>query len=364
MKFDLSTIDITDFNIRDCTFAGDDCVWVFPKLEGVSWNVKNEVLRSSIWRKSDGELVSGGFKKFFNWEQCPDLHPAPDVLTSKIKCVEKIDGSCLIVTNYKDQLITRTRRALTSNLLNGDELDKVLKVKYPAVFDLSIVRPGFSYLYEWVTPSNKIVLNYTEPELYLTGIVNHENYSYVRQHLLDDLAKTTFNVKRPRYKSYKSLAHMLEDVSGLKDAEGDCIYYKNEQCIRKHKSEWYKTVHNFKSNMSLKTIVDLFLEYDRPDYNTFCEAVLNRFKYEGLVEARSLISQICDAYTETKAIIKGMQDFVNRINCLNTRKAKAEAIFSSYGKTNRADIVFLILDGKELGRDQYKKLLFQTLIAL
>ena len=134
MKLDKSLLDITDFNIRECIFGGDKCIWVFPKLEGTSWNEKNEILRSSIWRDSDGELVSPGFKKFFNWEQCPNIHPAPDVLHSKIKCVDKIDGSCLIVSRYKGELITRTRRALTSTLLNGDEVDKILKVKYPKVF--------------------------------------------------------------------------------------------------------------------------------------------------------------------------------------------------------------------------------------
>lgn len=364
MKLNSKLLDVTDFNIRECQFAGDDCLWVFPKLEGVAWNEENEVLRSSIWRKSDGELISAGYKKFFNWEQKPEIHPAPTNLHNKIVCVEKLDGSCLIISKYKGELITRTRRALTYSLLNGDELEKVLKVKYPKVFDNTLLNTEqYSFLYEWVTPTNQIVIRAAEPELYLTGMVIHENYTYETQSNLDKLA-LELGVKRPKYKKYKDVEHMLTDVNGLKGEEGICVYYGNEQHIRKVKSEWYITIHNFRNEMNLKNVVDLYLEHGMPKYQEFCDIVQNQFDYEGLLQARSLISQICDAKENSDKIVLGMKLFLNSINHLCTRKEKAFRINSSYGQTNRADMVFTLLDGKDLDLKQWKKLLFQSLIAL
>lgn len=363
MKLNPNLLDITDFNIKECSFAGDECIWVFPKLEGTKWTTENEILRSSIWRKSDYELVSPGFKKFFNWEQTPLVHPAPLRLHEKIQCVEKMDGSCLIVSKYKKQLITRTRRALTASLLNGEELEKVLKVKYPKVFDNAIINSEqYTMLFEWVTPSNQIVLNYPEPDLYLTGMICHADYSYCTQQTLDDNARD-LGVKRPKYFTYKSVEEMLAQVNELKGAEGVCVYYGNGQRIRKVKSEWYITMHNFRTEMNLKNIVDLYQEHNMPSYDDFCTLVLNQFEYEGLLQAKPLISQICDAKRESDKIRDGMLRFLEN-NKGKSRKEMAAHIISSYGITNRADMVFSLLDGKELNKKQWKKLLFQTLIAL
>lgn len=151
MKKDLSKIDITDFNVQDCTFGGDECVWLFPKLEGVKWRTDNLDQRSSIWRKSDGELVSAGFKKFFNWAQEPDIYPAPNALTTKINVVEKLDGSCLIVSEWNGELIVRTRRALATTMLNGYEI-AVFQKKYPKVFDARRLHKEYrSTILEWMT---------------------------------------------------------------------------------------------------------------------------------------------------------------------------------------------------------------------
>jgi len=66
-------------------------------------------------------------------------------------------------------------------------------------------------------------------------------------------------------------------------------------------------------------------------------------------------------------IIVDMETFVQnmRLNpkTFPTRKAQAEHIISSYGNTNRADIVFVILDNKPLDIKHYKKLLFQSLVT-
>ena len=42
-------------------------------------------------------------------------------------------------------------------------------------------------------------------------------------------------------------------------------------------------------------------------------------------------------------------------------KEQAEQVLSSYSVTNRAAFVFKLLDGKSLGKEEYKKLLFQVL---
>jgi hypothetical protein len=42
-------------------------------------------------------------------------------------------------------------------------------------------------------------------------------------------------------------------------------------------------------------------------------------------------------------------------------KLQAEQVISAYGNTNRASFLFKILDNRPLGKEEYKKLLFQVL---
>jgi hypothetical protein len=370
MKIDVDKIDLTDFNVRDCNFAGTACVWVFPKLEGTTWKADNLHLRSSIWEKDSGELISGGLKKFFNWAEKPEIYPAPVDINKNVRFVEKIDGSCLIVSKYKGQLITRTRRAETNMLLNGDELE-ILKKKYPRAFDFKPYLSDepipdtatYSLIFEWVTPSNKIVLDYEDCDMFLTNVVMHHNYSYLSQAQVDMHAEA-LGIPRPQTFSFKSIEDMLTDVNSWKGKEGVCCYYgNNHQHIRKSKSEWYNIVHTFRGDMSLKNIVDLYLVNGMQSFDEFCTTVMNQYTYEGLNLALGLISQVCDAKKHAEKIVEGMQDFINEQCSSISRKEAAAKIFSSYGTTNRADMVFTLLDKKPLNSKQWKKLIFQKLIA-
>jgi hypothetical protein len=366
MKVDLSKIDVTDFNQVEHQIAGDDVVWIYPKLEGVSWDATNIIYRSSIWRKSDGQLISPGFKKFFNWSESPGVTPPPNALTPHIQCVEKLDGSCLIVSKYKGQLITRTRRAWAKTMLNGDEIDIFIK-RYPKAFDNPLLNAeDHSLIFEWLTPSNRIVIKHDFADIKLIGVIKHDDYSYFTQQQVDETAKN-IDVKRPKYFSYSSLEELMQKVTDLNGEEGVCVYYGNGQHIRKVKSEWYKAVHNFRNAMNLKNIVELFLINNKPSYGEFCNLVMNQYTYEGLEMARPLISQICDAMAASTNIVNGMKRFVAAMKAdttkYPTRKLMAEHIVSAYGKTSRADIAFTILDGKEVSNTQYKKLLFQTLVT-
>ena len=117
--------------------AGEKCFLVCPKDFGVQWNKDNLIFRSSIWNEQ-GEPVSLSFKKFFNWEEQKELVPFPSS-TKNCSLIEKKDGSLLIISKYKNQIIHRTRGTFdASNLENGHEIE-FLKQKYPKVFNSDFI---------------------------------------------------------------------------------------------------------------------------------------------------------------------------------------------------------------------------------
>lgn len=358
MHFDLTTIDTEDFILKDCLFGGEDCVWVFPAKQGLKWTTDTIKLRSSIWRKKDGKLISAGFKKFFNWEESPHIYPAPTD-TKGVTFFEKLDGSCLIVSKYNGQLIVRTRRTTVDVHLNSYEID-VLKQKYPKAFEFGgLETADYSLLFEWLSPANCIVIQHPEPDMKLLTIVSHVDYSYWTQLQVDEHAKL-LEVGRPQRLELPELTDIVEKVAAWKDIEGGCCYYGKDQHIRKVKSEWYTSLHAFKGQLTYENLVDVYLANNARTFEEFNSFIFETFGYEGHKLAIPLISQLLDAQKNVDGILAGMRNFLTT-QCVGlTRKDIAEKVYSSYGYTNRASAVFSILDNKPLSNKLHKKFLIQS----
>jgi hypothetical protein len=156
---------------------------------------------------------------------------------------------------------------------------------------------------------------------------------------------------------------LLQNVDQWKGKEGVCVYSKNDQSIHKVKGAWYLALHHMKSELSnIEKIMDVWLEQCMPDYNTFYNYIFTTFDFELAEQIKGTISRIADGKNEVNKIVDGMNSFVNnRLRSLPTRKEQAQLVISSYGETNRASFLFKLLDGKSLGKEEYKKLMFQVL---
>jgi hypothetical protein len=316
-----------------------------------------------------GEVISAGFPKFTNWGENPDHFPVPNSL-KHCTVVEKLDGSLLIVTKYNGQYILRTRGTVdASTLANGHELeifkerfkDGLQKLvddsptwKSPDTWPLSL-------LFEWVSPINKIVLNYGEqPDWYLVGIVNHNDYSLATQSELDIWSNLGF--KRPPTYTFSGVEDLLKDVDQWRGKEGVVVYSKNDQMLHKVKAMDYLIKHRFKSEATLENTLDLYFNYDKPSYQEFASKLTETFDYECFEMVRGYASQVCDASKEVNKIVDGFKSFIdNQLKSLSTRKEQAQKVISSYSESNRSSMIFSLLDGKNLTTDQQKKLFWQVL---
>jgi hypothetical protein len=353
MKFVLPSTD--QFNIRDCVIAGDECVLVTPKDMGVEWTDENKMFRSSVWRKSDMHLVSAGFKKFTNLGENPAFEPIENY--TDLEFVRKIDGSLLIVSQYKGELIVRTRGTVdASQLPNGYEI-AFLKRKYPKAFDnFWLKSEKFSLLFEWTTPTNRIVLKESEePSLWLIGAVGHQTdsyldptqpYYYFTQLELDQQA-SYLEVPRPeRYEL--NLANVTEYLKDKDTIEGVVIYANGGQTLKKVKTPRYLYMHRvFTGIKNIDHLLDLFIEYGEPIREDFEKKLADNFDWELVAALKPLLDHF---YRKCKYIsdkvfwmVMYLQnpDFVAM-----DRKGKAQKIMELFPYCSW--VGFAILDGKEL----------------
>jgi len=365
MKIDIQKIDLTQFMVHEHSLNGEIVYLIQPQHIGTKWTQDNKHMRSVVVNYA-GEVISAGFPKFTNWGENPDHFPVPNSL-KHCTVVEKLDGSLLIVSKYNGQYILRTRGTVDASIMaNGHELEIFKNVILKKLDELPVDVTGswnYSMLFEWVSPINKIVLNYgDEPDWYLVGVVNHINYSLQMQDTLNEFARVA-DLKRPATYTFSSVQDLLKDVDQWRGKEGVVVYSKNDQMLHKVKGAWYLALHHMKSELSnIEKVIDVWLEQGMPDYQTFYSYIFTTFDYELAEQCRGMISRICDAKKEVDMIVSGMNEFVNnRLKTLPTRKLQAEQVISAYGITNRASFLFKLLDGKSLGKEEYKKLLFQVL---
>jgi hypothetical protein len=370
MKIDLQSIDPENFMVHQHYVGEHECFLVQPVHIGATWNKQNLIYRSSVWDK-EGNPVSLSFKKFFNWDEKPDIDPAPSDL-SGAKLMEKLDGSTLIVSRYKGITVMRTRGTVDAyKQENGQELN-FLRDKYNKFFEFIEAQEttSVSYIFEWLSPSNRIVLDYgEEPDTVLIGVIFHNDYSMMTQEGLSTVA-SQLQLRRPKVYSYNSVEEMKQGVEALRDQEGLCVYYKDEQCIRKVKSAHYLFLHRAKSEISsIDKVIDVYIDWFLPrytlsheptGYTEFFEYLTEKFDFEIATMARGHASNICDAMKEVHKIMDALFDFAGARTKM-PRKQAAEEVLQAYGSTGRAAIVFKLLDRKVVGADEYKKILYQVL---
>lgn len=345
------------FNFKDCVIAGDECVLVTPKDMGVDWNEDNKYFRSSIWRKSDMFPVSLGFRKFMNYGEKPTFEPLP--VRGAFYAVTKVDGSCLIVSMYKGELIVRTRGTVdATNLANGHEIE-LLKNKYPLVFDNPLLRgENFTFLFEWTTPSNRIVLKESEePTLWLIGMVHHRLYTYVHQANLDHYAKY-LGVERPKAFEVNidgDIEKLKKKIEPLRDIEGVVIYNDEPnsvlfrgQTLKKIKTLRYLELHRvFTGVKSVNHLFDLYVEYGKLPREEFEAKLSTDFDWELVVALKPLTDELYEKVQQIARTVLRVVTFVQADDFVPLdRKNKALWIRDAF--PDYSWIAFSLLDGKEL----------------
>ena len=358
MKIDLSTIDQGSFMVHESTAYGEPLYLVQPQHIGCKWTQENKIFRSSIWNK-EGELVSAGFPKFPNWGEQPDVFPLPTSLKG-CNCIEKLDGSSLIVSKYRGRIILRTRGTFDASVHeNGAELEEFLK-RYPTLSH-NIDTGVKSLIFEWTSPNQRIVLNYGDkPTFVLIGGIYHKDYSLFTQAELDTLAEW-HDFDRPKVYSFDSIENLSIMVKEWKGKEGVVVYSKDDQVLHKVKSAWYLALHKMKSEIAnIENLVDVYLTWEMPEYEAFEARLVETFDYELFSQIIGDVSKICEAKKNADRIVAHMKHTVPYFQA-KTRKEAALEIIDAYGATAKKGIMFNLLDGRELDSKAWKTLIMQGL---
>lgn len=353
--------DPEQFQFKDCVIGGDECLLIVPSDMSTVWTNENSRFRSCIIRKSDHHVISQGFRKFVDYGVSPEFEPWNP--SWEARGFHKIDGSLLLISKYKGELIIRTRNTISARQMpNGHEIDFLIE-KYPLVFDNEhLNKENITILTEWSTPSNTIVYQeYDEPTLTLLNIVNNETAEYEDQYYLNYLAKK-WNIGRPQEFRYSDLLTCIKEIESWQGKEGIVLYSPDFQILKRVKSEQYRYLHRIcTGTRSISSVLDMFMDSPRfTNYPDFYEYVSNTYYVVLAEKVKDDMKMIAEAYDKFLHTVDDIKKYIDKhVRFLETRKEQAIEIQTRWGEWS--GLAFNFLDNKEVDDKLVKKSLEKIL---
>jgi T4 RnlA family RNA ligase len=349
------------FNIAPNKFCGLDCYLITPEIDA-KWNSKNLHFRSLVVGK-DGEVLSSGFPKFFNYGEKPECYPAPEKFQDW-RILNKMDGSLVIVDYVNGQLSIRTRGSISYKHQENHKDFELLTKKYPKILDFLKNNQKYSLLFEILTPNNIIVVRAKEVEFYFLGAIDKET---LQMSNVENLMEIWREIACPPVPEQYEFGSNI-DIEGLsqlvkfwKGKEGVVLVYNNGQNRIKIKSDWYCFLHRVKSQLnSSKNLIELYIDKQMPSLEQFFSFIETEFDFEIATQLKEEIEKICEAGNKSKKFIDNILDVIHDIRKVESRKQQAEMIKRNYNQNS--SYAFSILDNKEITKQQWTKLIDNFLI--
>lgn len=203
----------------------------------------------------DGSIIARPLHKFFNVGERPDTMPETIDLSKPHVITEKLDGSMVHAAFLGGELRLMTRAGITET---SQQAENLLTDKLTQFCERSMVL-GYTPIFEYTGPENRVVLRYETPQLTLLASrrINEGVYKS-RNQLLKEAAHYGIPVAGESL-WLKSTSEFIDHVRDLGGVEGFVISFDDGRMV-KLKSLDYVLKHRAKSDIaSEKNVLSVLL---------------------------------------------------------------------------------------------------------
>lgn len=265
--------------VKQCSFINEKGELCYPELYMLSYNMLESTFSEEIVRCCRGSIVSvedlsnpkmicAPFYKFFNYGEsnCAEID------WNSARVLEKVDGILIKLFNYKNKWIWVTNNGWdinqdcptslcssfieeeTKNMkLFGELKDYALeyalgKEKVNAFTDA--LSKDYTYMFELISPKNRIICDYPNTRLIFLGARSIYNYKEKTTEELKEICPILKSFRSPDKFDLKNMDEVLDLCNSYKDAfhEGVVIVDKDFNRI-KIKCEYYLSLKGLKGEI-------------------------------------------------------------------------------------------------------------------
>ncbi len=233
--------------------------------ETFKWD-SNDPVGSSVRREcrglifdDNGVLISRPYNKFFNAGEKEETQLNRINLYEPHVVLEKLDGSMIRHISTKEGFLLATKAGVTDI---SEQAEAFISDKsHYSTFINKCIQKGTTPIFEWCSRKNRIVIDYPEDQLILTGIRYLNTGEYVPY---DIMKRYTESWNIPIVKAIagddKDITKIVEHIRKWEDLEGVVIRFDSGHMI-KIKADDYVLRHRSKDSISqeknvLQTILD------------------------------------------------------------------------------------------------------------
>ncbi len=236
---DKGTYSVVDYNLsmRD-TFVG--------KTEFETMILLN--LRGTAFDNESGEIIRLGYHKFFNYGEYPDADQLLCFNDAHV-ITQKLDGSCIFPIYAQEGILLGTRAGVTDISILASDF-AMQTTNYVDLIAWCSSACNATPIFEFCSRKNRVVLDYPEDQLVLTGVRYMDTGVYMAYKNVITLGKE-YNV--PVVLQFRSIDkntfnYMRSEISKLTNDEGIVIRFesgnnaghmikiKSEEYVLKHKT--------------------------------------------------------------------------------------------------------------------------------
>ncbi len=288
------------------------------------WTPETKIARGLI-TDLEGNIIARPFSKFFNLsEHTGEDSKLPPLPLEEFEVYDKMDGSLAISYWIDGKPYIATRGSFVSE--QAIHATKILHEKYLPIFGVNFFYEGYTYLWEFIAPWNKIVCDYGPTEdLYLLAIINTEDGTEIPYPQLKSHSKFPYIKRYDGIKDLSKLQEMEED-----NKEGFVIRFKSGTRVKCKNSE-YVRLHRLVTGVNAKTI------WEHLKDGTGVKEIIDRVPDEFFKWVNETVDELSFEYQkiERQAI-----DLYEKTRGLASRKEQALSIKDSPFR----GIVFKMLD--------------------
>ncbi|MEO9650465.1 MAG: RNA ligase [Roseobacter sp.] len=174
----------------------------------------------------DGSLIARPFHKFFNLgEKRP---PQAEPWDSRHVVLDKLDGSMIHPAIVAGRLVFMTRMGISA------QSQQAWENADPDVRTLcqEMVSTGYTPIFEFTSPNNRIVVAYDAPALTLLAVRHMRTGAYLPHTKVEQIA-TQYGVGAARsFGSVENIANFWDEARALEGVEGYVIAFENGHRIK------------------------------------------------------------------------------------------------------------------------------------